>query len=111
NYWTVNVKSVSSAQNFKNGSIVWPAMNPTANAKQYSNDGILSGSMDSYFRSFAQSAKSYGKPVVLRYAHEMNGGWFPWAPGQPTAKDKYGRYTYFNVGNNQANYVAAWRHI
>ncbi len=109
-YWIVDVRPVSTSV-FKNDAVVWPAMNPTDNANQYSNSSITSGSMDSYFRTFAQAAQAYGNPVVLRYAHEMNGAWFPWAPGQPTAKDAYGRYNYFNVGNNSANYVTAWRHI
>ena len=52
---------------------------------------IASGRYDSYIHSAAASAISYGKEVLLRFAHEMNGDWYHWS-GDPAA------------------YVAAWRH-
>lgn len=30
-------------------------------------------------RNFAQAAGKWGKPVFIRFAHEMNGSWYPWA--------------------------------
>jgi len=53
---------------------------------------IASGSYDSYIRSSARLAKSYGSELMVRFAHEMNGTWYPWS-GSPTT------------------YVAAWRHV
>jgi hypothetical protein len=47
---------------------------------------IASGQFDSYIKS-----------VVLRFAHEMNGNWYPWGNGVN--------------GNTPGTYIAAWRHV
>jgi beta-mannanase len=52
---------------------------------------IAGGSYDSYIRSSAKAAKSYGKELMVRFAHEMNGTWYPWA--------------------RSASYVPAWQRI
>ncbi|NQT29630.1 MAG: hypothetical protein HQ596_03570 [Candidatus Saganbacteria bacterium] len=41
-------------------------------------EAIVAGSYDSYVREFLQAAKDWGKPLFLRFAHEMNGNWYPW---------------------------------
>ena len=38
-----------------------------------------------------------GRSVVVRFAHEASGNWFPWSIGK--------------AGNTVANYKAAWRRI
>ncbi len=63
----------------------------------YALDRITAGDHDAYLTSWAKGVKAYGKPVVLRYAHEMNGSWYPWAAGVN--------------GNTAADYVAAWKHV
>jgi beta-mannanase len=61
-------------------------------------NAILSGKNDDYIGSWARGMASYGKPVLLRFAHEMhNQPGYPWAIG--------------NNGNTAAEYVAAWRHV
>lgn len=30
-------------------------------------------------KTFAQGAGKWGKPLFIRFAHEMNGSWYPWA--------------------------------
>lgn len=30
-------------------------------------------------KKFAQGAGAWGKPLFIRFAHEMNGSWYPWA--------------------------------
>jgi beta-mannanase len=58
---------------------------------------IASGSFDAYIDSWATGMASYGHPVLLTFAQEMNGNWYPWGD---------------NVnGNTPASYIAAWRHI
>jgi mannan endo-1,4-beta-mannosidase len=42
-------------------------------------EGLLEGKYDKYISDFAGRLKSAGKPVYLRFAHEMNGDWYPWA--------------------------------
>ncbi len=52
---------------------------------------LLEGKYDAYIRKFAQKIREVGKPVFLRFAHEMNGDWYPWA-GQ-----KIGPLTYQKI--------------
>jgi len=52
---------------------------------------IAAGGYDSYIRDSARIAKSWGGELMVRFAHEMNGAWYPWARSE--------------------SYVAAWRHI
>lgn len=63
----------------------------------YSLDRISAGAFDSYIAQWGQSLAAWGYPVQLRFAHEMNGNWYPWAEG---------------VNGNQAgDYAQAWRHV
>lgn len=41
-------------------------------------DEILAGKWDTYLQTFGTSVKQYGHPVMLRFAHEFNGDWYPW---------------------------------
>lgn len=84
------------------------ANSPPAEAMRYSNRSIADGSFDAYLNAWGAAAKAYGKPVIVRYAQEMNGHWFPWSEW---AADKPNGQEYYNVGNTAANYVSAWRHI
>ena len=45
----------------------------------YRNRDILHGAQDPYIRRFARSLASFRGVVYLRYAHEMNGTWYPWS--------------------------------
>jgi len=40
---------------------------------------LLGGEQDAYIREFASRLRAIEKPVFLRFAHEMNGDWYPWA--------------------------------
>ena len=63
----------------------------------FTSDAIAAGTHDSYLTEWGTALASWGKPVMLRYAHEMNGDWYPWADG---------------VNGNQAgDFVTAWRHV
>ena len=58
---------------------------------------ISSGMFDAYFAEWSAAAAANGKPVVLRFAHEMNGNWYSWGGTSP--------------GNVATDYVPAWRHV
>jgi glycosyl hydrolase family 26 len=45
----------------------------------YRNRDILHGVQDRYIRRFARSLATFPRVVYLRYAHEMNGTWYPWS--------------------------------
>ncbi|MGV8895699.1 MAG: glycoside hydrolase family 26 protein [Rhodoglobus sp.] len=58
---------------------------------------IVGGQHDDDLGRWATELADFGQPVVLRFAHEMNGSWYPWS---------------VEVGDNSAaGYVAAWNHM
>lgn len=67
------------------------------NQGNFSTVRIAAGDFDNYVRSWAQGIKSYGRPVFLRFAHEMNARSYPWSIGVN--------------GNTSQSYVAAWQRI
>jgi hypothetical protein len=69
-------------------------------ATDYLIDNINAGQKDTYITQVAQKVKAIGKPIMIRYGHEMNGNWEPWSgcTGN-TCKSDAG-----------ARYVAAWQH-
>jgi beta-mannanase len=58
---------------------------------------IIDGKFDSYIRAWAKSLAGWKHPVLLRFAQEMDGNWFPW--------DDYAN------GNHPGQFVQAWRHV
>jgi beta-mannanase len=59
--------------------------------------GIIRGAHDAYIERWARELAAYKRPVLLRFAQEMNGGWYPWSE---TAN-----------GNHRGEFVRAWRHV
>jgi hypothetical protein len=66
----------------------------------YSLANIGNGHFDSYIWQFARAAKAWGHPFFLRFAHEMNGNWYPWSTGAGNPDH-----------NTPAQFIAAWRHV
>src|SRR6266516_3981594 len=58
---------------------------------------IYNGAYDSYITTWAQAAKAWGHPFFLRFAHEMNGNWYPWSDS--------------TNGNQPGDYIKAWQHV
>jgi hypothetical protein len=58
----------------------------------YRNADIASGWQDDYLDHFARSLSRFHGLVYLRYAHEMNGFWYPWS-------------------HDARSYRHAWRHV
>lgn len=75
----------------------WDPANGTANQPSYSLAQIAGGAYDAYISRWAGEIKAWGRPLRLRFAHEMNGNWYPWSSGVN--------------GNTASQYVAAWRHV
>lgn len=72
--------------------ITWEPGDYGATSAHIALSSIASGAEDPEIRTFLGQLTNFPGPVALRFAHEMNGSWYPWA-GDP------------------ATYVAAWRHI
>jgi hypothetical protein len=64
---------------------------------KYSLKSVADGWHDAAFERLAEEMARYGKPVFLRFAHEMNGFWYPWGSGVN--------------GNTPDEYLRAWRHV
>jgi mannan endo-1,4-beta-mannosidase len=58
---------------------------------------IIAGDFDAYVRSWAEGIRSLGYPVGIRFAHEMNGSWYPWCESVNS--------------NRRGEYVTAFRHV
>ena len=88
--------------------VVWmPAAGedrPCHSNPDWSCKAIAAGRHDSYITRYAADVKRWGKPVMLRLAHEMNGSWYSYG----TAMDAPGRR---HNGNTPEDYVAMWRHV
>lgn len=63
----------------------------------YALDRITAGDFDARITQWGQALAAWGYPVQLRFAHEMNGDWYPWAESVN--------------GNQTGDYVQAWRHV
>ena len=78
--------------------IIWqPVITRDQGSARFRFDTIARGDHDDYLRSFAQQVGRYRGPIILRFAHEFEGYWFPWRIGLP--------------GNTVQTFTAAWRHI
>jgi len=73
------------------GAVTVVQMDPT----YASISKIAAGGYDSYLRSYADSVRRFGQPVVIGFGHEMNAPWYSWGFGQTAA----------------STFVAAWRHV
>ena len=63
----------------------------------YSFARVTDHTYDAYLTQWGQALAAWGQPVMLRYGHEMNGNWYPWADGVN--------------GNAPGDFAAAWRHV
>jgi hypothetical protein len=56
----------------------------------------INGNWDAQYKAIAQSIMAYHNVVLVRFAHEMNGDWYPWA---------------ITNGNTAADFANAWKHV
>lgn len=71
--------------------------NSSPNQPTYQLQNIINGKFDAYITRWALDSKTWGHPYFLRFAHEMNGNWYPWAEQVN--------------GNKPGQFVLAWKHI
>ena len=65
---------------------------------------IYAGTYDAYLTQWATAARSWGKPFMLRFNHEMNGWWYPWGEGRTSTGAIVN-------GNSPGDFVKAWNHV
>jgi hypothetical protein len=74
-----------------------PNLPPVADREYASLAAVARGDYDFYITPWAAAAASYGKPLFLRFAHEMNDPYrYPWGPQN---------------GNRPDDFIAAWKHV
>jgi mannan endo-1,4-beta-mannosidase len=56
---------------------------------------VADGDEDDWLRSYARAVAAYQRPVILGFAPEMNGSWYPWG----------------DTHASPPGYIAAWRHV
>lgn len=66
-------------------------------ASEFSLDTIIDGDWDELIDESAAAVVEADRTVVIRFAHEMNGTWYPWGVGVN--------------GNGPGDYATAWRHV
>jgi hypothetical protein len=85
--------------------LFWPSKDPN-NTSQTGPNGfegfndVLNGKYDDYIDRFARDAKTFNKPVLMRFLHEFNGNWYVWSG------NKNGRE---NGGPEKV--VAVWKYV
>jgi hypothetical protein len=79
--------------------LTWEPFDHTGGVEQptYRLQRIVDGAFDDYLARSARTLRDWGQPVTLRFAHEMNGDWYPWSE--------------LVNGNRPGQYVAAYRHV
>jgi beta-mannanase len=73
-------------------------------------EGITDGLYDEYIASWAAGMVTFGKPVLLRFGHEMNGDWYAWSgfKNGGAIKDGFGDPA---VADGPERFVAAFRYL
>jgi Glycosyl hydrolase family 26 len=75
----------------------WDSWRGGADQPAYALRRIADGAHDALIDRWAAQIAAFHRPVMLRFAAEMNGDWLPWSTGVN--------------GNADGDYVAAWRHV
>jgi mannan endo-1,4-beta-mannosidase len=57
--------------------------------------GIAAGQYDGYLRSYAAQVRDFGHAVIIGFAHEPNGSWYPWGASKVSPR----------------TWIAAWQHV
>ncbi|MGI9062000.1 MAG: glycoside hydrolase family 26 protein [Ktedonobacteraceae bacterium] len=79
--------------------VTWEPWDPFQGVNQpaYALQQIIDGMYDAYILAWAQASIAWGHPYFLRFAHEMNGNWYPWSEQVN--------------GNTAGQFVLAWQHV
>lgn len=79
--------------------VTWEPFDSTKGNNQpvYRLKEIAAGAHDAYITSWAEGIKTWGYPIRIRFAHEMNNRGYPWCAGVNK--------------NTPDDYIRAWLHV
>ena len=70
---------------------------------------MIKGTWDNYIDQWADSARAFGKPMIVSFANEMNGDWFPWSGSYYGGKTPVPGVP--NERQGPATFKQAYRHV
>ena len=73
-------------------------------------EAIPDGVFDDHLIKWAEGVRKFGKPVFLRFGHEMNGDWYPWS-GVKNGGGKLDGYGSPEIPDGPERYVNAFRYM
>ena len=97
--WGTSFPSEQVANTWERGmtpQIAWEPVIPGADVQPKLIE-IINGEHDEYIDAWAAAAAAHGQPIVLRFASEMNGDWYPWSER--------------SYGNGAGEFAQVWRHV
>jgi Glycosyl hydrolase family 26 len=89
--WNERFKLAFAQQAYSGGATVAVQIEPF----HVSLASIAAGRSDAYLASYARQVAGFGHPVIIGFAHEPDGSWYPW--GAPD--------------DSPRTWIAAWRHV
>lgn len=100
-YWDATFNTSLAKQVAASGAspmITWEPWEPNgvANQTAYKLSNINAGKFDTIIKNWAIAIKALDFPVYLRFAHEMNGDWYPWGNTN---------------GNKAGEYISAYKRV
>ena len=89
--WPEPFQSGFASTAARNGAVPLVQINPVGT----SIAAIAAGQYDGYLTAYARAVRTYNRPVIVSFGHEMNGYWYSWG----------------NTHTPPAVFVNAWRHL
>jgi hypothetical protein len=82
--------------------VIWSPVDPAhPRSGKFTYKRIARGDDDWYIKRFAREVNAYHGRVLIRFAHEFDGDWFPWGI---LGKNRL-------AGNDPASFKKAWAHV
>jgi beta-mannanase len=118
NFWGENYFPREQLQAIKDHGalplIYWDPWGPPyeleAEQDAYALDSIIHGKYDAYVKAWADSMKAWGKSVMVAFAPEMNGAFYPWE-GDFNGSDELAGYGDPLKVDGPERYVDAWKKV
>ena len=96
--WTTPFPTLADGWDVQSGRVPMVTWQPNTTTL----DAINAGTSDDLLRARAHDVAAFGRPMFLRFAHEMNADWYAWGGVNNNTPGRH---------DGPTKYVAAWRHV